>query len=216
MMNKDIKDSELYEACHRHKERRANSRFYIILMLIIAFAFGFRSYWVNNFRGVEVSGSSMYTTLEGGDKLLMRVAGSEKAERGDVIVVYVGGYPECASVGSGLIIKRLIAVEGDEVRCKAGVLEIKYKGTNEFVVVDEPYARYASLKDKKAYNFEYAVGEGEIFFLGDNRNNSMDSRYGIEGGSHLEDSLYKAEDICGIVPDWAIRNQDVVERVFFK
>jgi signal peptidase I len=215
MVDKDLKDSELYEACHQWKERRANSRFYIVLMLIVAFMFGFRGFWVSNFKGVEVSGSSMYATLENGDRLLMRTVGAEKAERGDVIVVYVGGYPECADVGSGLIIKRLIAVAGDEVRCKEGVLEVKYKGTDEFVVVEEPYARYTSLKDKKAYNFEYAVAEGEIFFLGDNRNNSRDSRYGIEGGSHLEDSLYKAEDICGVVPDWAIRYKNVLERVFF-
>lgn len=215
MKEKDIKDSALYEACYGFKERRSNNRFYIVIMLIIAFMFGFRGYWVSNFKGVEVSGASMYETLESGDKLLMRTAGAENAERGDVIVVYVGNYPECADVGSGLIIKRLIAIEGDEVRCKAGVLEIKYRGTDEFVVVDEPYARYISPTDKKAYNFEYAVGEGEIFFLGDNRNNSRDSRYGIEGGSHLKDSLYKAEDICGIVPAWAVRYKDFLARVFF-
>lgn len=215
MREKDIRNSELYEACYGFKERRSNARFYIVIMLILAFMFGFRGYWVNHFRGVEVSGASMYATLESGDKLLMRTAGADKAERGDVIVVYVGDYPECASVGSGLIIKRLIAIEGDEVRCKEGVLEIKYRGTDEFVVLDEPYAHYASLKDKKEYNFEYVVGEGEIFFLGDNRNNSIDSRYGIEGGSHLEDSLYKATDICGVVPSWAVRYKDVLKRVFF-
>ena len=57
------------------------------------------------------------------------------------------------------------------------------------------------------------MGEGEIFFLGDNRNISMDSRY-KEDMSHL-DRLYKETDIYGIVPQWAIDKQEDLEKIFF-
>ena len=52
--------------------------------------------------------------------------------------------------------------------------------------------------NKAAYDFaEYTVGKDEIFFLGDNRCNSLDSRY-QEGFSALSDRLYKEEDVFAI------------------
>lgn len=216
-MGKDLTESELYEEHYRFKERRSNVRFFVFVMVFILILLGFRAYWVNTFGGVVIDGSSMAPTLQHGERLLMEYSKDGKeAERGDVIVVYVGEYEECKTVSSGFLIKRLIAIEGDVVKCIDGQVYIMYAGTAEYVALNEPYAHYRTTQHKQDYDFgPYEVGAGEIFFLGDNRNNSIDSRYGIASGSHLKDRLYKAEDVFGVVPAWAIEHQSILEKIFF-
>ncbi len=224
-MKKDLKDSTLYEEQYHVKERRSNRRFFLVLAVIVLAFLGLRYYWVNHFGGVQVDGWSMKKTLASGEQLIMEYTGEGKrAVRGDIIVVQVDGYEEVKAENEGkpdsrrlkFLIKRLIAVEGDAVRCTDGQVEIKYAGTDEFVALDEPYAYYPTLTAKQGYDFaEYIVGKGEVFFLGDNRTNSMDSRYKEEKGSHLNGRLYKEADIIGVVPSWALRYQVILEKIFF-
>ena len=218
---KRLQDSELYESCHHFQERRSNARFFFATLIVLwAFAFALNC-WHSAFGGVQVSGPSMLNTLQDGEYLLMKYYNEgDDLPYGSVIILDIAHYPEVQEYNQGkpaasqtrYLVKRLIAKEGDKVRCSAGVLEICYSGTDEYVVLDEPYAKYTN---KSAYSFtqEYVVGEGEIFFLGDNRNVSMDSRYN-ENMSHL-DRLYKESDIYGIVPDWAIEHQEALEKIFF-
>ena len=215
-MEKSLKESELYLS-PLGKEREEGYGLYIFFAIIFFLAVFFRVWWTSNYGGVVVDGSSMYKTLVNGEKLLMRyVEDGEGIERGDVIVVYVGDYEECDGISGGYLIKRLIAIEGDKVKCTDGQISICYAGTTEFVPLDEPYAYYSN---PAIYDFEgqtYEVGEGEIFFLGDNRNNSCDSRYKEWNGSHLKGKLYKATDVYGIVPEWAIENSEKLEKIFFQ
>ena len=220
-----LENTELYENLFHYKERRSNLRFFTVLLLVVAFLLSIVGMWRARFGGVEVSGSSMENTFSNGDFLLMRrYFEGDELEYGSVIVVYIGDYDEVKAynaeqrmknpnwVDTTIIIKRLIAKEGDTVRCKNGVVEVRYAGTSQYVKLNEDYARYINAQD---YDFqtEYVVGEGEIFFLGDNRNVSMDSRYN-EGYSHLK-GLYKQSDIYGVVPEWAIEHKDVLENIFF-
>ena len=215
-MEKDLKNSELYQA-PLGIERENGYGAYLFFALLILLALFFRVWWTSNYGGVVVDGSSMYKTLSNGEKLLMRyVDDVETVERGDVIVVYVGDYEECSGVAGGYLIKRLIAIEGDKVKCTDGQISICYAGTTEYVLLDEPYAYYINKDVYDFKDYEYVVGEGEIFFLGDNRNNSCDSRYAEFGGSHLEGKLYKATDIYGVVPDWAIEHSDTLAKIFFR
>ena len=221
-MQRAFKDSELYEARFGLKEQRSTFFTLLALMLFILFIFGFRVFWTDTFSGVEVDGASMYKTLHDGEELLMKYyKKGDTLERGDVIVVYVADYPEVKAYNANkpkerqlvYLIKRLIATEGDQVKCVNGQVYIRYKGGTDFLPLNEPYAYYT---DRMNYDFDtYTVGANEIFFLGDNRNNSCDSRYGETGGSHLSGGLYKVDDVFGVVPDWAIENQSILQKIFF-
>ncbi len=215
-MNKPLSDNPLYEWRHRFKERRLNGYLTAAFLAMLILFLAFIGWWTSSFGGVVIDGSSMNQTLQDGETLLMRYANGDSAKRGDIIVIYVGDYEECKSVRGKFLIKRLIAKEGDKVRCDNGQIEICYAGETEWKKLDEPYAYYANYRFE--YDFaEYTVGEGEIFFLGDNRSgkgSSLDSRF-QEGLSHL-DRLYKEEDIYGVVPEWALENRKLLSKIFFR
>lgn len=223
MREKNLKDSELYERRFGWKEKRSNSRFMLVFALLMAALLSFVCWFHANFSGVKVSGPSMQKTLMGGEYLLMKeVSGGEGFTYGDVVVVSVAHYPEVQQSNQAIkeekyktkfLIKRVIAMAGDKVKFENGEMWLwkDYQNGGGYEKLDEPYAYYS---DKSKYECsEYTVDEGEVFFLGDNRNASKDSRY-LDGNSHLKD-LYKATDICGVVPAWAIRYHAVLEFVFF-
>ena len=218
MREKRLSESEVYERAFQNARfETVSSLLWLGLFVCILLAiFTFHSY-ASNFKGVWVRGESMSLTLRDGDALLMKLTESgAKAERGDIIVVDVSGYEECKDIKDGFLIKRLIATEGDKVRCKDGQIEVLYSGESEWTLLDEPYAYYGQNDNyKQYYDFtEYAVGEGEIFFLGDNRSSevsSCDSRFREDNGSHLSSDLYKERDIHGVIVE-----DSLGQRAFWK
>ena len=159
----------------------------VVLVILVAVTL-FNLWFVNNFFVVQVDGDSMNDTFLSGELLYTR-KGNEEARRGEVVIIDVKNY-NGFSAKTERIIKRLIAVEGDSIKCEGGVVYLKKAG-GEYEPLDEPYAK-GQTDDFE----EIAVGEGQIFFLGDNRKRSTDSRkVGCLG----------FDDIIGVVPDWAIK-----------
>jgi len=79
------------------------------------------------------------------------------------------------------IIKRVIGFEGDKIEIKNGVLYLNGKEKKE------PYIKEEILGDYP----EITVPKGKVFVMGDNRNNSSDSRaFGAFGIEDLEGKVF--------------------------
>jgi len=115
-----------------------------------------------------VKGASMKPTLEDGEWLFInktiRYFGTP--ERGDVIVVKD---PESEDSDHPFLVKRVVAVAGDEVHIRKGKLYINGEA------VQEDYTD-SLIEDGRIE--PYKVKPGEVFIMGDNRHRyaSLDSR----------------------------------------
>lgn len=120
------------------------------------------------FRVVVVSGPSMrYTLLDGDYLLLLGSAFYNEPQQGDIVVVCKESFQD------GLpIVKRVIAVGGQEVDIDFAEGIVYVDG----VALDEPYTATPT-NLSQGVQFPLTVDEGCIFVMGDNRNDSRDSRY---------------------------------------
>ncbi|AYO31316.1 MAG: signal peptidase [Thermoanaerobacteraceae bacterium] len=115
------------------------------------------------FEPMIVPTGSMIHTIEIGDRILVNkfIYRFEPLKRGDIVVFRFPDDPRQTFV------KRLIGIGGDVIEIKNGTL---YRNN---VPVQEPY-----LKEPMVGSFgPYRVPEGYFFMMGDNRNNSKDSRF---------------------------------------
>lgn len=156
---------------------------------------------------VEVKGDSMLDTLYGGERvgadyeggdIVYAVRGTSSA-RGDIVILDTSQSDAYDPYGHAVftadtVIKRIIATQGDSVKCVGGVVWLKQAG-GEYVALDEPYTRGVTPDFE-----EVVLDEGEIFFLGDNRTQSADSQDMVANGYEL----LTTDSILGIVPAWAV------------
>lgn len=127
-----------------------------------------------------IPSGSMEPTIMTGDRIFgNRLAYSkEDPQRGDIIIFR---FPDNEKE---LFIKRVIGEPGDVVWVKDGLVYIN--GSEE--PLEEPYLKVIPVGDFGPYQ----VPEGSYFVMGDNRNNSADSRYWINPYVKREKILGKA------------------------
>jgi len=109
---------------------------------------------------IRVDGASMEPTLFSGEYVVVNRLSYRlgSPHRGDIIVFHFPRDPKEE------YIKRVIGLPGDEVEVRNGTVYINGQP------LDENY-----LKVKTNYIGSWVIPEGQLFVLGDNRNNSSDS-----------------------------------------
>ncbi len=155
-------------------------------------------------RPVTVDGTSMNATLQDGDRLLMSDL-LYTPKRGDIVIVdnnhsYLLDESGKVESGNGLptekrLIKRVIAMGGETIDINFNTGEVSVDGT----VLDEPYIHNATIDNKGGFTYPVTVPDGYYFVMGDNRQNSIDSRSSFVGFIPKDAVLGKA--IFRISPD---------------
>lgn len=117
------------------------------------------------FLNCVIPSESMENTLNVGDNIFGSKLAykNENPKRGDIIIFHFPDDP------SQLFVKRVIGLPGETVEIKNAKV---YINGNQ---LEEDYLKENWTRDNDGYSF--AVPEGSYFVMGDNRNNSLDSRY---------------------------------------
>ncbi len=142
-----------------------------VVILVLVFSFALRI--------IQVEGESMEKTLYQGQRLIVWGAGYTP-ERGDVVIV-----DSYTSYGRPLV-KRVIALGGDTVDIDFDTGTVQVNGE----VLEEPYLSEPTWLSYDV-DFPITVPEGTVFLMGDNRNNSLDSRSSKVGCIDNRDILGK-------------------------
>jgi signal peptidase I len=105
----------------------------------------------------------------------------------------VGAAFGLASPDEDDVVKRIIAVGGQRVECCDDKNRVLVDGKP----LDEPYIYWTPTAEPRQASFSpITVPEGKMFVMGDNRNNSSDSRYQGGGGSN---GLVPVDNVIGKV-----------------
>ena len=139
----------------------------VSILLIVAV-----SYLIVTFVGqrTQVSGSSMETTLSDGDHLIVdKISYRFREPQRYEIVVFPYRYEK-----NTYYIKRIIGLPGETIQIKDG----------QILIDGETYQEdggFPAIENAGVAETKVTLGNGEYFVLGDNRNNSEDSRYADMG-----------------------------------
>lgn len=128
---------------------------YLSYVIIIVIVILFKKFV---FTPIKVNGDSMKNTLHDGDIMILNIIGYKTSglDRFDIVVI---------KENNEFIIKRVIGLPGDEVKYKDNKLYINGKKINDKYGIGD------------TDDFAVKVPKNKYFVLGDNRENSLDSRY---------------------------------------
>ncbi len=156
----------LLERCYRS----AVAEIVVLVLLAFTLAMTTKTYVVEAY---EIKGRSMVPTFDDGQRVVVLKLFSD-IQRGDIVIFSSQDDP-----GKDLI-KRVIALPGERIQIRKGIVRINGKVLKEGYLEDKDYGLYDAEIDEE-------VRLGQIYVLGDNRDDSHDSRrFGSVSGESLK------------------------------
>lgn len=141
------------------------------VLIVAVFSFVVREFMFTNY---VVYGQSMMPTIKDGERIIVNKIGYELMEpdRFDLIIFHADEESD--------YIKRIIGLPGDELRYESDTLYVNGEAVEEDFIEEskgengfEDYTDDFTLED---LTDQQTVPEDHVFVLGDNRQNSIDSR----------------------------------------
>ncbi|MDO8390137.1 MAG: signal peptidase I [Actinomycetota bacterium] len=165
---------------------------FVVVVVAISAALLVRQFVLQQF---AVSGSSMYSTLHDGDRVLVNKLSYRLHDprRGDVVVLKT-----MEAVGERDLIKRVVALPGETVEYRSCVLYIDGQ------VLVEPYLDDAVVTPTSCGGEQapLTVPPETVFVMGDNRGGSKDSRDTQLGPIKYDDIIGRAFVVIWPAGDW--------------
>lgn len=170
------------------EKSKSDFKFLIVVAILVLVMFVVVMLNTFVYFNVQVKGASMNPTLYTNDVL---VANRYKTPTYGSIII-ISGEKE----NGDWLIKRVIAKGGDTVDIRNGYVYVKYKNSSEFIKLEESYVKKQGTTDERDWQ-KRTLTDVEIFYLGDNRENSSDSRNALYGTCDIS-------QVIGVVEDWSL------------
>ena len=146
-----------------------------------------------------VDGTSMVPTLENNDRLIVNkfIYRFTEPQRGDIIVF---NWHDPVKDEDERLVKRIIGMPGDTIEFIDGEVYINGQRYDESKYLEGKFYKTGDIKGA------YTVPAGSYFVMGDNRDNSKDSRYSVVGAIPKSSIVGKAS-----FRYWPLKKLSVVE-----
>lgn len=159
----ELPPGEAWSASYRPKKSRGRKALELVMEMVQTLVVAGLLFFVVNVvtARIRVESVSMLPSLEEGEFVIISKLAYQwdDPERGDIVVFRFPLDP------SRRYIKRVVALPGDRVVVGDGLVQVNG------ITINEPY-----IANDPLYAGEWELGPGEYFVLGDNRNNSLDSK----------------------------------------
>lgn len=162
-------DSGRHAETQRPSILRRFFSFIVMIVVVLGCAFLLRNYVCEPF---EVPSASMEDTIMTGDYIFAEKVSYHfnDPQQGDIAVFSDPQIP------SRTLVKRVIATEGQTVNLIDGKVYVDGVALNEPYTNGQPSYPLSSVGSVDI-SYPYTVPEGYVWMMGDNRTNSLDSRY---------------------------------------